>query len=96
MNDRERYHAQLQAQLDAWTKDLEKFKTLSARVSADARVAMMANIVALEEKIAAGNAKLVELSNSSDEAWASMKEGIEAAWASLKSAFGDAASKFKD
>ena len=96
MGDKERYQQELQAQLDAWMKDLEKFRGLSARASADARVAMMANIVALEEKIAENHAKLGELANASEEAWASMKEGLESAWASMKSAFNDAAAKFKD
>jgi len=95
MSDKERYQAELQAQLDAWRKDVEKFKSLSARVSADAQVAMMANIVSLEEKIAEGNAKLLELSNTSEEAWATMREGMESAWASLRTAFRDAAEKFK-
>lgn len=96
MGDKERYQQELQAQLDTWTKDVEKFKSLSARVSADARVAMMSQIVALEEKIAEGNAKLAEISSASEEAWASMKESVESAWSSLKETFKDAASKFKD
>jgi len=96
MGDKERYQQELQAQLDAWQKDVEKLQSLSARVSADARVALMANIVTLQEKIAEGSAKLAELSNASDEAWASMKAGIESTWESLKSAFGDAAAKFKE
>jgi len=95
MSDKTQYEEELTAQLDAWRKDVEKFRALSARVSADAQVAMMANIVALEEKIAEGNAKLLELSNTSEEAWVTMKEGMESAWASLKTAFNDAASKFK-
>jgi len=96
MSDKERYQQELQSQLDAWTKDVEKLKSLSARVSADARVAMMTQIVTLEEKIQEGHVKLAELANASEEAWASMREGIESAWATLKSAFSDAAAKFKE
>jgi len=95
MGDKERYERELQEQLDAWIKDVDKLRALSARVSADARVALMAQIVTLDEKIAQGNAKLAELSSVSEEGWASMKEGAESAWASLKTAFNDAASKFK-
>jgi len=95
MGDKERYQLELQAQLDAWVKDVDKLKALSSRVSADARVAMMTHIVTLEEKIAEGNARLTELSGVSEEGWASMKEGVESAWASLKSAFNEAAAKFK-
>lgn len=96
MSDKERYQEELQAQLDTWKADVEKFRTLSARVSADARVAMMSQIVALEERIAEGHAKLAEVSNASEEAWASMREGMETAWATLQGAYKDAISKFKN
>jgi len=95
VSEKEQYQRELQAQLDAWTKDVETFKLLSAKVSEQARVAMMLNIVTLEEKIAEGNAKLAEVSNASEEAWASMKDGVESAWATLKEAYRDATSKFK-
>lgn len=94
MSEKEQYQKELQAQLDAWTKDVEKFKLLSSKVSEKARVAMMLNIVTLEEKIAEGNAKLAEVSNASEDAWASMKEGVESAWTTLKEAYKDATSKF--
>lgn len=94
MSEKEQYQKELQAQLDAWTKDVEKFKLLSSKVSEKARVAMMLNIVTLEEKIAEGNAKLAEVSSASEDAWASMKEGVESAWTTLKEAYKDATSKF--
>jgi hypothetical protein len=40
-------------------------------------------------------AKLSQLSEASDDAWESLKDGVESAWDTLRSAFGDAASKLK-
>ena len=95
VSDKERYQQELQAQLDAWKKEVGKLKAISSKASADAQLAMKEHVEALEAKIDEGNAKLSELSNASEEAWESMKESVESAWASLKSAFKDIASKFK-
>ena len=49
----------------------------------------------LEGKIHEGEKKLAELSETSDEAWQSIKDGFESGWESLKSGFEEAVSKFK-
>ncbi len=57
---------------------------------------MKKQIDSIESKIEEGDAKLAELAEASNDAWDSVKEGVESAWSSLKSVFSDAASKFKD
>jgi hypothetical protein len=42
-----------------------------------------------------GKAKLAEIAQASEEAWESIKDGVESAWASMKSAFSEAAAKRK-
>jgi len=96
VGDKEQYQQELHAQLDAWTKDLAKLKSISAKASADARAAMQQHIVALESRVEDGRKKLSELAGASDETWATVREGVETAWSALKKAFGDAAHKIKD
>ena len=50
----------------------------------------------MENKVDTGKIKLAELTDASEDAWDSVKEGVESAWGSLKSAFKDATAKFKE
>ena len=95
MGEREQYQRELQAQLDAWKKDVAKLKSISSRVSADARATMRQHIAALESRIEECEAKLSEISGASEEAWAGLRDGVESSWSVLKKALGDAAQKFK-
>jgi hypothetical protein len=56
---------------------------------------MNKQIRVLEGRIEDGKAKLSELTEASEDAWESIKEGVESAWGSLRSAATDAAAKFK-
>jgi len=57
---------------------------------------MNKKIKALKNKIQEGKAKLSQLAKASDDAWDSIKDGVETTWDSLKHAFSDATSKFKE
>lgn len=95
MSDKELYQQKMQAQLDEWKAEVDKLKAKASGASADAQLEMNKQIKALESKIEEGKAKLSELAKAGEDAWESIKDGVESAWGSLKSAVSDAASKFK-
>jgi len=94
--DKDLYQRKMQAQLDEWKADVDKLKARASGASADTQLKMNEQIKVLDSKIAEGKAKLSELSRAGEDAWESVREGVESAWDSLKSAISDAATKFKD
>jgi predicted nucleic acid-binding Zn-ribbon protein len=96
MSTKELYKQKLQAQVDGWKADIAKLKAKAAGEAADAQITMHKQFEAFEHKVDEAQAKLGELAEASEEAWDSVKHGVEAAWGSLKSAAGDAVSKFKN
>ena len=95
MNDKELYQQKKQAQLDEWEAEVEKLKAQASEASADTQIELNKQIDTLEAKIEEGKSKLSELSGASNDAWESIKEGMESAWVSITSAFSEAAAKFK-
>jgi hypothetical protein len=95
MNDKELYQQKMQARLDEWTAEVDKLKAKGSGASADVQLDMNKQIRVLEGRIEDGKAKLSELTEASEDAWESIKEGVESAWGSLRSAATDAAAKFK-
>jgi len=96
MNDKELYQEKMQAQLDELRAKIDTLKVQATLASADARVEMSRQVAAMESRIEEGKIKLSKLAESSDEAWETMKDGMESAWDSLKAAASEAAAKFKD
>jgi flagellar biosynthesis chaperone FliJ len=96
MMDKELYQRKLQAQLDEWEADVDKLKAKASSASADKQLKMNEQIRVLDSKIAESKTKLSELSRAGEDAWESIREGVESALDSLKSAASDAAMKFKD
>jgi len=94
MNDKELYIQKLRAQMDEWNSDIAKLKAKAAGAKADVQIEMNKQIEALDHRMQEVGAKLSELADASEDAWDSVKKGVESAWGSLKSAFGDAASRF--
>jgi len=95
MSDKELYQQKRQAQLDEWEAEVDKLKARASGASADAQLELNKQIDGLEGKIEQGKAKLAEIEGASEDAWESIKEGVDGAWDSMKSAFSDAAAKFK-
>ncbi len=96
MGDKEVYQQKMKAQLDQWKAQIDLLKAKASGASADAQLEMNKQIKSLESKVDDGKAKLSALTEASEEAWQSMKEGVESALSSLKYAFSEAADKFKD
>ena len=95
MNDKELFQQKQQAQLDTWKAEVDKLKAKASEASADAQLELNKQIEALEGKIEEGEVKLAEISEASDGAWESIKDGVDSAWKSMKSAFREASDKFK-
>lgn len=95
MNAKEQYREQLHAQLLEWQADARKLRALSEKASAEARETMRAHIEELDAKIDEAAGKLLELSNISEDAWETVREGFESAWDALRKAVKDAADRLK-
>lgn len=96
MSDGQQFQEKLQAQLDEWGIDLAQLRAKAAQTSEAARLAMDIQLVTLEAKLQAGQERLAELADTSEDAWGSIQGGFESAWGSMKTAFSEAAAKFKD
>lgn len=95
MEDKELYQQKKQAQLDAWKADIAKLKAKTSMASADAQIKINEHIRTLEHEFDKNKAKLTELKKSADEAYESMKIGVESAWDKLADTVNDAKEKFK-
>lgn len=96
MSEKELYQQKRRAQLDEWRAEADKLKAKTSGASADVQLEMRKQLKVLEAKIDEGKAKLSELAEAGDDAWDSIKGGVESAWDSLRSGFSEAARKFKD
>ena len=96
MSEKDLYRQKMQAQLNEWKADLYKLKAKAEGADADTKLKVKKQIDSIEKKIQEGDAKLAELDEASNEAWDSVKDGVESAFSSLKSALIDADSKFQD
>ncbi len=95
MNEKELYQQKHKAKLDEWQAEVEKFKAKVSGASADAQLQMKSQIESLQGKIEEGKAKLAELTDASEDAWESIRNGMDSAWESMKSAFSEASARFK-
>lgn len=95
MTDRKLYEQKMQAQIDEWQAEIDKLKAKASGASADAQLELNKQVDELQSKVDQGKDKLSELAAASDDAWESVKDGVESAWGSLDSAFRDAAARFK-
>jgi hypothetical protein len=82
--------------LDEWKAELDMMKAKASGASADVQLKMNKQINVLESKIEEGKAKLSELTTASEDAWETIKDGVESAWDSLKSALSNASSKLRE
>ncbi len=96
MSDKDLYLQKCKAQLDQWKAEVDKLKAKASKASAEAQLEVNKQVGNIETRIEQGQKKLSELSETTDEAWATLKEGAESAWDSLSSAVSDAAKKFNN
>ena len=93
--EKELYRQRKEAQLDEWKAELDKLKATAKKAGVDAQIEWQQHVRRLESEVAAGKASLSRLADAGDEAWDSIKEGVEESWRTLRSSLDEAASKFK-
>jgi len=95
-NEKDLYQQKKQAQLDEWKAEVAKLKAKASGASADAQMEINKQIKVVENQIRESKAKLSELARAGNDAWETLKDGVESAWDSLKHGVKDAAAKFKE
>jgi hypothetical protein len=96
MSDRETYKEKMKAQLEEWKVEIGKLKEKAGRLGEKAGEKLSTQVIALEGKVQEGRKKLDELAGATEEAWDSVKEGVESIWASVKKAFQETDEKKKE
>jgi len=95
MGMKEAYEKKLQAQLDEWSAEIDRLKAKAESQEADVQLQYYKEIEELRSLQAAANDKLLELKESSDDAWEDLKAGVDSARDSLGQALRSAISRFK-
>lgn len=95
MSKRDSYKQKIQGELDLILAKILEFKAHAKIAVADARIQAHGTIQDLERKVDHTKERLAELNASSDDAWDSIKSGVEKAWGDLRTTFGEAKERFK-
>lgn len=96
MNDKDSYRQAYQAQLDEWGREIKHLRAKANHARADVRAELHKKVDALDKNLQEAITTFAELAQASDEAWGSVRKGMESAWASLKASFTEAGTRFKD
>ena len=92
---KEAYKKKLEAQFDEWKVEIDKLKAKANKAEADAQIKYHKQIENIRAKQEAVREKLVELKDSSDEAWGDLKAGLDNAMKDLGDTIKSATSRFK-
>jgi len=95
MTKRDVDQGEMEKKLQNWGAKLDEMKAKADQSGADTKAQLEGKIEALTVKRDAMQQRLADLKGSSDEAWHSVKTGLQAAWNDLSDAFEEAATKFK-
>ena len=95
MSNRDAYIKKMKAKLDEWNADIAIIEAKAESAGADMKIKYHQKIDELKQQRQEATTKLVELQNSSDEAWGDIKAGLEKAWDSFGNAVNSALSRFK-
>jgi hypothetical protein len=85
----------LKTQLDDWATELNLFEAEIRQADSDERIRYEERIKNLRQKKAAVMETLGKMTNSRDDGWDDLKEGVGSTWSSLKSRFKEAKSEFE-
>ena len=85
---------ELKEQMTAMDAKIEDLRVRGANLASDAKVGWELKMKELEVKRKAANAKLVEIENSTAQAWGEVEKGARSAWEELKMAFQNASDEF--
>lgn len=92
---KEEYTQKMQAQVKELSAKIEQWQAKADQAEAHAKMEYQKHLEALREKEAVLRAKVQEAQQSKDEAWETLKSGVDRAWNDLKTAIQETATKFK-
>jgi len=95
MDTRDAYRQKLEAELEYIHAKLLEYRAMAKVAVADAKIQAMTTLDALDKKYEATKTKLADLNQSGEDAWESVKTGVENAWGELRKAFGEAKERFQ-
>ncbi|MBN2869959.1 MAG: hypothetical protein JXK04_03285 [Campylobacterales bacterium] len=95
MDQYEAYKQKMEAELELVQAKLAEFKAQMKISAADAQLKYGRQVDEIEQKLDAMKVKFKELSESGEDAWGDVKEGVENAWATLRATVAEAAAKLK-
>lgn len=95
MTQRDAYKQKLEAEIDLILAKILEFKAKAKIAVADARIQATSTIQGLEQRLDVTKERLSELNSASDDAWESVKSGVEKAWGELRDAFTEAKERFQ-
>lgn len=95
METKDEFKARIDAQLKEWSARIAELKFKADVAEASVKAEYQKQVEALSLKKEETQAKLEELKKTSDEAWETIKVGVEHAAQDLKTAINNAMSKFK-
>ncbi|MFN7291697.1 MAG: hypothetical protein ACK5YR_19395 [Pirellula sp.] len=84
-----------QEQRSAMDLQMEELKKKGEQLTADAKDDWNKKMTVLESKRQAAKEKIIEMENSTAEAWGDIEKGAVAAWDDFKNAFQDASKDFE-
>lgn len=92
---KEEYIDKMAAQLKEWSTSIDELESRASGAAADIKKGYESRIRSLKSRRDALARELQEFRQSSDEAWGTMKGGLEMAWHDFKRAFAEAKQKLK-
>jgi DNA-binding transcriptional MerR regulator len=95
MTERDVAQGEMEKKLQDWGAKLDEMKAKVDQSGADTKAQLEGKIETLTVRRDAMQQRLADLKGSSDEAWHSVKTGLQAAWNDVSEAFEEAAAKFK-
>ena len=95
MDSKDEYKARIDAQLKEWSARIAELKAKADAAEAGLKAEYLQQVETLRLKKEETQAKFEELKKTGDEAWETLKAGMEHAASDLKTAINNAAAKFK-
>lgn len=95
MESKEAYKARMDKQLKEWSIRIAQLKSKAELAETTIKAEYIRQVDALRARSEEAHAKLEELKKAGDEAWDTLKAGMEQAASDLKNAVNSAIEKFK-
>jgi uncharacterized coiled-coil DUF342 family protein len=92
---RKAYQEKKEAQLREWAAKVDALRARADQVKAEAKIQYYEQIEGVQTRLRTAQHRLRELQQAGDEAWDTLKDGVEDAWTDLREHVETAVSRFK-